>query len=291
MLSFAEAVHFTASYWTADIVYSRDALVLAQFVLQGRRMVYEAHKKPNIVSGFLSKRAYRVVVLSEGLRKAYEKIGVRKDRIIVAPGAIDPAAFGNERQGSESMLGARARLDLPLDKKIALYVGRLDGWKGGNTLFEASKLLPPDVLTVVIGGEPAHVAELKKQYPQVYFLGSRPYRQLPNNQALADVLVLPNTAKDKDSRLYTLPLKLFAYMASYKPIVASDVPSFREVLSENSAYFFTPDDATSLAQKITEALSGHDLSVSKAAEAHTLVEKYTWTIRAKAILSALSLDK
>ena len=56
LLSFAEAAHFSRSYWAADIIYSRDALILAQYVLHARKMVYEAHTTPSLISKFFAKR-------------------------------------------------------------------------------------------------------------------------------------------------------------------------------------------------------------------------------------------
>ena len=59
---------------------------------------------------------------------------------------------------------------------------------------------------------------------------------------IADVLVLPNSAKDK-MNLYTSPIKMFEYMASKRPIVASSLPSIKEILSDqDNAILFNPND-------------------------------------------------
>jgi glycosyltransferase involved in cell wall biosynthesis len=75
-------------------------------------------------------------------------------------------------------------------------------------------------------------------------------------------------------------------MASGKPIVASDLPSIREVLDEESAYFIPPDDAEALARAIGVALED-SVSQQKAALARELVASYTWSARAEMILRAL----
>ena len=282
LMLFAEAAHFRRSFWEADILYSRDALVLAQYVLLGRPFVYEAHTAPTGMSKFVARRAKRVVVISKGLAAAYEKVGVRPERIIVAPDAIDLTSFAHP----ESKESARTRLGLSLEKKIALYIGRLDGWKGVETLFDAASKMP-DVQVAVIGGEPAQVESFKKKYPEVKFLGSSPYTELANNQSAADVLVLPNTAKNIDSLLYTSPLKLFTYMASDRPIVTADLPSIREVLTEDSAFFFMPDDSSSLAGVLIHVLTNIESAAKKAQAAKVLVQDYTWEKRAQHIISKL----
>jgi glycosyltransferase involved in cell wall biosynthesis len=285
-LFFSEAARLREEFWQADVVYSRDAFILLQYMLLGRNIVYEAHTAPTGISRYVAKNvAQHVVVISNGLREAYEKAGVKKEKIIVAPDGIDLADFSHP----ETKEAARTRLGLPLNKKIALYIGRLDGWKGIETLCEAAALLnasSQDILVVVIGGEPAQIEAFKKKYPQVLFLGFRPYRELANNQAAGDVLVLPNTAKNENSARYTSPLKLFTYMASGRPIIASDLPSIREVLDDESAYFFIPDDAQSLTNNILIALDT-TAALEKAQKASELVKKYTWESRAQSILQAL----
>ena len=100
----------------------------------------------------------------------------------------------------------------------------------------------------------------------------------------ADVLVLPNSAKPKISSHYTSPLKLFQYMASGVPIIASDLPSIREILTDDTAFWFPPDDERALARQIEYVLSHPDEARSKAARAREEVKKYTWDARASAIL-------
>ena len=57
---------------------------------------------------------------------------------------------------------------------------------------------------------------------------------------VADALVLPNSAKDKMS-LFTSPIKLFEYMASKRPIIASNIASIAEVLTDQkNALLFNP---------------------------------------------------
>jgi glycosyltransferase involved in cell wall biosynthesis len=75
-------------------------------------------------------------------------------------------------------------------------------------------------------------------------------------------------------------------MASGVPIVSSDVPAVREVLSEDSAVFVKPDDPQALADGVMVALNG--AGAGKGEKAKALAVQYSWGSRAKRILSTLT---
>lgn len=260
-----------------DVVYGRDELVLAR--LPGP-YVWESHTGAwNAAARAVARDAKRIIVISEGLKAYYAGKGVPAHKIAVAHDGVDLDAFARP----ESRHAARARLGLPQDAAVAMYVGRLDGWKGTDTLLAASARMQ-GVTVAMIGGEPAQTEALARQHPDVRFLGARPYTELAGNMAAADVLVLPNTGKDEISARFTSPLKLFAYMTSGVPIVASDLPSLREVVDEDAAYLVPADDAEALAKAVGEALTGGG---ARAAEARRRVEAYSWRRRAERIAAAL----
>ena len=265
-----------------DVVYGRDELVLWVLYLGGvRNLFWESHDGTwNTFSRFIAKKATGIVVVSEGLKHFYIEKGVSQEKIYSTPNGITVSDFSNP----ESKESARRRLGLPLDKTIALYIGRLDGWKGANTLLEASKLLPSEVVVALIGGENEQIVSLKEKYPKAIFLGYKPYSELPNNQSAGDVLVVPNTGKSAISAGFTSPLKLIAHMASKRPIVASDLPSIRELVGENEAVLVAPDEPKALAEGILKALEpavGERLAWG----AYTSVSGFDWSIRAGNILA------
>ena len=267
-----------------SLVYGRDEIVLAAVTLfTNCPIVWESHTGAwNILARYVSRRAKEMVVITGGLRDFYVDRGVPSEKIHVAHDGLDRADF----EHAESKEDARARLGLPRDMRIALYIGALGGWKGTDTLFEASEFLPDTVRIAVIGGTQDQIARARKKFPRVLFLGEKPYRDIARNQAAADVLVLPNTGKDVISVHFTSPLKLFTYMASDRPIVASDIPSTREVLPEGAAFWFVADDAESLAEAIQKAQSDPNAS-EKVSIAKSQVLLYTWDARARAILAKI----
>jgi glycosyltransferase involved in cell wall biosynthesis len=268
LIVFAEKVHFSKSFWSADVIYSRDALVLLQYLLLGRTLVYEAHTVPTFVSTFVARRVKHVIVISEGLKDAYVARGIEAKKITVAHDAVDL-----DFSKALSQRDARQKLGIPTEGSIAFYVGRIDAEKGVETLAAAAKLLP-EGYSVVIVGEGPEKDRLVKKYPRAVFLPGTPYRDLPHILSAASVLVIPNSAKSVDASLYTSPLKAFAYLAAGIPIVASKVPALTSVLGD-SAMYFQADDAVSLA----EALQGPQSAPTQ--------HPNTWDDRAAQILSVL----
>ena len=82
-------------------------------------------------------------------------------------------------------------------------------------------------------------------------------------------------------------MKLFEYMASGTPIVASDLPSLREVLDTSNSFLFEPDNAASLASEIESVFKNGKEADLKAMRAFDKIQFYSWNNRAKKILKFL----
>jgi glycosyltransferase involved in cell wall biosynthesis len=75
-------------------------------------------------------------------------------------------------------------------------------------------------------------------------------------------------------------------MAAGKPVIASDLPSIRE-LAEGVAYFVPPDDAQALADGIRSLLQDDGKCSRLAASARERARRYDWKVRANHISSYL----
>ncbi len=281
--SFARALRRCSAVHRSDVLYTRDYPLL--FALpRARAVVLELHSIPK--RGWLFNRALarttHVVAITQALKDDLVALGVDPNKITVAPDGVNVRLFEHQIMQQE----ARQRLGLPHEGALALYVGALGGWKGTETLVAAAEgLAEPQV--ALVGADAAEVPVLSKKYPYAHFVAYLPYRELPRVLAAADLLVLPNTARQEISARYTSPLKLFAYMASGKPIICSDVPSIREVLDDSSALFFKSDDPADLREKLRYALAHKDEMAARAKRALELVQHYTWDKRAEQILTFL----
>ncbi|HVM59158.1 MAG TPA: glycosyltransferase family 4 protein [Candidatus Paceibacterota bacterium] len=284
LLVFSERARWHKSFWESDAVYSRDYLVLLQYVLLGRPLVFEAHAKPNALSAFVARRASRVIVISRALQEAYVARGVDAKRIVLAPDAVDIGQFSLGISKEE----ARAKLGFENGRYLVAYTGHLYARKGAQTLARAALLLP-DVAFAFVGGTDKDVASFRERWGSAKNIRIEGYvapQKVPCYLRAADALVLPNSANDEDSARFTSPMKLFEYLASGTPVVASDVPSVREVLDESTALFVAPDDPEALAHGVERVLNDSN-AISRAHTGKRLAERYSWAARAHAILSGL----
>ena len=138
----------------------------------------------------------------------------------------------------------------------------------------------------MVGGDSSEKIEIKSRYPtaDIIITGRRSHGQVPVYLKAADALILPNKKGNQTSAYYTSPLKLFEYMASQRPIVASDLPSIREVLNETNAVMVEPDNPEALAAGIKLVLEDSRLADKLARQALVDASNYTWQKRAEKIL-------
>jgi len=114
-----------------------------------------------------------------------------------------------------------------------------------------------------------------------------PYQKhaiIPYYLKAADILVLPNEKGNAISEKYTSPLKLFEYMASRRPIVCSDLPSLREILTDKEALFFEAGNPSDLTKAIQKIAGNQELPEQLVYNAYKKVQEYTWDKRAEKII-------
>ena len=260
---------------SADVYYGRDELPLL-FAPSPRYWEIHTAKFNFLVRATINKSA-GIVAISSALKIYLQKHGVTKG-IIVAHDGVDLAIFNT-------------RIPIHEGRKIILYVGHLYKHKGVDTLAQAAKSLPNDVTVRFVGGTKEEIEKFRTRYygiKNIEIVGHKAYNQIPKELAVADVLVLPNSDKDARASVYTSPMKLFEYMASGVPIVASDVPALREVLDESMAVFITPDDPQALATGVKKVLSDESYGQQLSSKARECVKAYTWLSRARKILDFIS---
>jgi glycosyltransferase involved in cell wall biosynthesis len=298
-----------------DLIFTRD-LGLASLLLRlparlRAPVVYEAHTiaadaakaLPDLLTGApaapaskldrLARRDARVwraadgyVTITAGLRdELARRFGPRSHLEVIPDGARPPSplhGFGETGRADDD----HAR-PAPSDFTIG-YAGHLYPWKGVDLVIEAVAALP-DTRALIVGGhdkEPdlARVKAFAAQLDcasRVTFTGLIPPADVAARLRECDVLTLPNPASAISSA-FTSPLKLFEYMASGRPIVASDLPAIREVLRhEDNALLVQPGDPQALVAGIARIKDDAALGRRLADQARSDVRDFTWARRAE----------
>ncbi len=287
-----------------DLIYTRDLAVAALFARapSGLRppLVYESHGYAPSVSRDLPamladgtasssrkqrrlgvrerlvwQRADGYVTITQGLADELSgRFGSRERLVVAADGARVPPA----------MPGARPRAGRT---PVVGYAGHLYPWKGLDVLMEALARLP-GAQGLIIGGlagerdlERVRALADRLAPGRVTFTGQLDPPDVAARLRDADVLVIPNPPS-RMSAAYTSPLKLFEYMASGRPIVASDLPALREVLTDGrEAVFAEAGNAQALADALRRVLDDDAFANALARRAFDAVSRYSWARRAE----------
>lgn len=308
----AKSLRRVAGLSRADAIVTRD-LALAALIIRMPRawrsaLVYESHGYAPAVAEDLPVMLSGAAPLSDAKRRRLERrerlVWTRADGYVTITAALareQEERFGGRRRLAVVPDGARLpaidgvglRARAGGEAPVVGYAGHLYPWKGADVLVEAVGRLP-GVRALVVGGlegEPdfARVRALSERVApgRVTFTGMV---EPPRVAALlrgADVLALPNTP-GRASRAYTSPLKLFEYMASGRPIVASDLPALREVLAPDAnAVLVEAGDAGALAAGLARVLDDAALASRLAAQAREDAREWTWDARARRLEALL----
>ncbi len=286
-LTFARnAARLVRSEFDGARVLSRE--IESAHALRGRRGLFlELHRVPG---GRLRRRwllkaaagAAGIVAISEGVRQDLLGLGLDGERIVVEHDGFEPTRFAAAVSRGE----ARERLDLPGERAVVVYTGGLLAWKGVDLLVQAARELP-EALVVIAGGMGADVERLRARVgasENVRIDGFQPPSRVPLYLAAADLGVVPNRSQPPISARYTSPLKVFEAMAVGLPLVVSDLPSLRELLSPEEALFVAPDDPQALARGIQSLLEDDARRVAAAERLRSRAPRHTWDARAARLL-------
>jgi len=271
-----------------DVIYTRDIAIAWFFRMFGFQTIYEIHKPfettiGNMIFKMMAKKI-KIVAISQSLKDfIIEKYNLNADNILVAHDGVDLQDFDlleNKIQLREKYFGDLA------NKFIVLYSGSLQSGKGVDLIIKSAKDLP-EICFVVIGGSPNEIDTFKDvSSSNVYFLGRMPQKQVPAFLKAADLLILPMN-KNLSYGAYSSPLKLFEYMASETPILASDFGAIREVLNEENAFLFDPDNVSDLVEKIKYIRDNNEKAKKIAKESFGLAKEYSWQKRVVRIIKFL----
>ncbi len=220
-----------------------------------------------------------------------------RSRIVVVPPGVDTAHFRPLPREA-----AKAALGIPPERRLLLFVGRIEPLKGLDTLLRALALLKaqrPDLIPTlslsIIGGDPsaaqgenAEMDRLKALRAQlgleevVLFLGARDQRALREYYAAAEALIMPS---DYES----FGMVALEAMACGTPVIASAVGGLAFLVRDGiNGYHVPVRDPQALAEKICAVLCAPEQRARLGANAARDAAEYDWARIADRLLSAFS---
>ncbi len=156
-------------------------------------------------------------------------------------------------------------------RPIVLYSGNFEPYQGVELLLDAASLVP-DAQFLFMGGEPDQIESLRARAQasgtaeRCLFSGKRPPYELPAFLALADVLVSPRIQGENT------PFKVFTYLASGKPLVATRIATHTQLLDDSLAFLVEPT-VRGLAAGIGQALENRGEARARAERGRALIER------------------
>lgn len=155
---------------------------------------------------------------------------------------------------SAARLPGRAPRDVAsIEGPKLCYVGVLSDYKLDLDLLEACGRARPDLNWIFIGDEPERQANTTiarlKTLPNMYFIGYRPYSELPDYLRAIDIAVLPNRTDGYMKGVF--PMKFYEYLAAGKPVVSTPI----DALSDISDLVTTAEGCDQWLAAIDECLS------------------------------------
>jgi glycosyltransferase involved in cell wall biosynthesis len=252
-------MHSSLPQQLTNFAYSRSRLLARMFSAMER---------------FVVRRSRVVIVICPQLEEVVRGIDPRVPAVLIenAPGSGDVPVEGS---------GLRVRRELALggDVPVVLYTGTFEPYQGLDLLFAAAKEVVrqrPDVRFVLAGGRADQVASARRQAEGAgvahvtIFAGQRPAEEVPSFLDAADVLVSPRSTGTNT------PLKIYQYLRSGRPIVATRLLTHTQVLDDEVAVL-TPASAAGFAQGILAVLQDPGRARAIGERARRLAEtKYSY---------------
>ncbi len=228
-----------------DVIHCHDTLVLPLGCivkwLTGAKLVYDAHELESDRNGLtrlqgaltlrVEKLLWRfvdaLIVVSPSISRWYrDNIGSKPSTVI-----LNSPLFHEGQHQDEDYL--RKKFAIPAESKVFIYVGILGHGRGIDLLTEAFK--DPHVSSHVVflgyGELSEELKRLAAEHPNVHVHDAVPHsRVVPIAQSADFGLCLVQDVSLSD--YYCLPNKLFEYCFAGVPVLASDFPDIRAVLSE-----------------------------------------------------------
>ncbi len=241
------------------------------------------------IEQFMIRRSRVVITICQELQDAVVQMGAG-DRAVLIENCMGGDVEEVPGPGRKAL---RESLGIDQAAPLALYTGTFESYQGLAMLTAASVLLAkthPAARVLVVGGTPDQVirarAEAEAAGAPMMFTGQRPPHEIPHLVDACDFLVSPRISGTNT------PLKIYSYLRSDRPIVATNLLTHTQVLTPGTALLVEPEPgafARGMARLIDHPDEGRRLAAAALALARSTYSREAYlerTRRAYALLLA-----
>jgi glycosyltransferase involved in cell wall biosynthesis len=223
------------------------------------------------LENYVLKHSAGIIVICPDLLDLVRKTGWG-DKAVLLENVLD---FEYSRRPPEEIRSQRGEYAGD-GEKIVLYAGNFQAYQGIPLLLEAAERMKEDpVRFLLVGDTPEAVAAMREKAAglgigdRIFFTGQVPPDRVPEFIEMADALVSPRISGTNT------PLKIYSFLKSGKPVVATDLWTHSQVLYPEIA-FLVPPDAESLAAGLRQALFTPEGAVRAARAGEMAAREYTF---------------
>lgn len=265
-------------------IYCREIFIALIYSILGKKVIFELHEINDSITQHLSLKFlhlfnnFHVVTVSQ---KALDDLKLKYKGI---NGKVLPNGVFVEDYESLWLCQNKFKRELLASyngKYIFVYTGSLYKGNDADIIFNLAKLYN-NYSFVCIGDSTEKFSLIKDRFSNtsnVFHVPSVAHDEAIKYQIAADVLIYPISSENKIMK-YTSPLKIFEYMASKRPIVASSLGSVNEILSKDVCYLFELNDQSMRNAIENVILDLKNLNYERPQNAYNKVLKYhSWKRR------------
>jgi len=234
----------------------------------------------NLLERLAGKSADRIAPVSKGVMDVLLARGCPRSRVVLLENGVNVEMFAGGDFEARVIENEKKRFGIPASVPIIGYVGAIRPWQGLDVLVLAAREVKRrgiDVRFLVVGGGEGlsavkDEAEAEGVADIFVFTGSVEYERVPLMLALSDVCVAPFTGGRAAS-----PMKVYEYMASGIPMVASRIPGLEFIEEKGLGRLVDPGDSAMLADSLVDLLGNRGNTEEMAVRAREdVVRNHSW---------------
>lgn len=249
------ALRLARRYQIPFVFHVIDAL---HAIVPSRALQPIAHR----VERWLFSQSNRVVLINEHLRDYAIGMGAQVERTHVLRTGVDLGRIHPTMPDDPARLRVRADLGFQPGDLVLFFMGWLYDFSGVREVARTLVDAPPHVRLLVVGdGDDYDVlCRLRDEHlgPRLVLTGRVPYDRIPAYLAAADVPLLP--FHTVPATRHIVPIKLYEYMASGKPVISAPLPGVQRDIGTGNGVIYAPAEeqaATALRSYPDGAKLGH----------------------------------